>query len=230
MKLERTGQPIGHHIPMTKTYDDKLVFFGYNSPMQSNKSSIKTRTSAEETVAAGPELSPKPEKTTKPRTSRSSSRAKKTEIADPVSANHHHKAAPSIGADEALAEASRKGLAVSAGGESSVVESAVIDPAGEVVSSAVLSSTPSEIVPVADGSTKTWEAPTTVSSAPAEIAPVAEASPREVTTPVAEAPAREVTNEEIAQLAHSYWLARGGANGSPEEDWLRAERELKGQR
>jgi hypothetical protein len=34
------------------------------------------------------------------------------------------------------------------------------------------------------------------------------------------------THEEIAELAYSYWEARGGHGGSPWEDWLRAEREL----
>lgn len=34
------------------------------------------------------------------------------------------------------------------------------------------------------------------------------------------------SREEIAQLAYSYWEARGGQGGSPEEDWVRAEREL----
>jgi hypothetical protein len=37
---------------------------------------------------------------------------------------------------------------------------------------------------------------------------------------------RQVTQEEIAELAHSYWVARGYAHGFAEEDWLRAEREL----
>ena len=32
---------------------------------------------------------------------------------------------------------------------------------------------------------------------------------------------------EVAQLAYSYWEARGGEGGSPWEDWFRAERELK---
>jgi hypothetical protein len=35
------------------------------------------------------------------------------------------------------------------------------------------------------------------------------------------------TQEEIAELAYSYWEARGGTGGSPWEDWFRAERELK---
>ena len=37
----------------------------------------------------------------------------------------------------------------------------------------------------------------------------------------------EVTSERIAALAHSYWVARGHSHGDSEEDWLRAERELK---
>jgi hypothetical protein len=35
------------------------------------------------------------------------------------------------------------------------------------------------------------------------------------------------SHEEIARLAHSYWVARGYANGSPEQDWVRAEHELR---
>jgi len=34
------------------------------------------------------------------------------------------------------------------------------------------------------------------------------------------------SHDEIAVLAYSYWEARGFQGGSPEEDWLRAEREL----
>ena len=33
--------------------------------------------------------------------------------------------------------------------------------------------------------------------------------------------------EEVARLAYSYWLERGGKGGSPEEDWLRAEQRLR---
>lgn len=34
-------------------------------------------------------------------------------------------------------------------------------------------------------------------------------------------------HEQIARLAYSYWEARGCPDGSAEEDWLRAERELQ---
>jgi hypothetical protein len=36
----------------------------------------------------------------------------------------------------------------------------------------------------------------------------------------------EPSFEDISRLAYSYWEARGFQGGSPEEDWLRAEREL----
>jgi hypothetical protein len=35
------------------------------------------------------------------------------------------------------------------------------------------------------------------------------------------------SHEEVRVLAHSYWLARGCQGGSPEEDWRRAEEELR---
>jgi hypothetical protein len=35
------------------------------------------------------------------------------------------------------------------------------------------------------------------------------------------------TREEIARLAEKYWAERGWPEGSPEQDWLRAEQELK---
>lgn len=36
-----------------------------------------------------------------------------------------------------------------------------------------------------------------------------------------------VDREAVARLAYSYWEARGFAGGSAEEDWLRAEEELR---
>jgi hypothetical protein len=35
------------------------------------------------------------------------------------------------------------------------------------------------------------------------------------------------SREEIAALAYSFWEARGCQGGSPEQDWLRAEEELR---
>jgi type II secretory pathway component HofQ len=45
----------------------------------------------------------------------------------------------------------------------------------------------------------------------------------EATTVIEE---REIGHEDIARLAHSFWVARNYAPGSPDEDWLRAEKEL----
>ena len=41
------------------------------------------------------------------------------------------------------------------------------------------------------------------------------------------APQSGVSYEEISALAYSYWVGRGCQGGSPEEDWLRAEAELR---
>jgi len=37
----------------------------------------------------------------------------------------------------------------------------------------------------------------------------------------------EPSQDAIARLAYSYWEARGCQGGSPEEDWVRAELELR---
>lgn len=37
-------------------------------------------------------------------------------------------------------------------------------------------------------------------------------------------------HEEIARLAYSYWEARGSQDGSAQDDWLRAEQEIRSQR
>ncbi len=39
--------------------------------------------------------------------------------------------------------------------------------------------------------------------------------------------APEIPREEIERLAYFYWLERGGQGGSPEDDWFRAEAELR---
>jgi hypothetical protein len=46
-------------------------------------------------------------------------------------------------------------------------------------------------------------------------------------SPEANDPVPAVDHEEIARLAYSYWQARGCPIGSPEEDWYRAENELR---
>jgi Protein of unknown function (DUF2934) len=53
----------------------------------------------------------------------------------------------------------------------------------------------------------------------ASVATAAVASPRP--------PDPIIEHQEIAGLASSYWAARGFSDGAPEEDWYRAEEELK---
>ena len=43
-------------------------------------------------------------------------------------------------------------------------------------------------------------------------------------------PHASVDPNEIASLAHALWEARGGQGGSPEDDWYRAEQELRAPR
>jgi hypothetical protein len=63
-------------------------------------------------------------------------------------------------------------------------------------------------------------------AAPAEVsANLAVAEDQPVVAPPALSAYRP-TFEEIAQLAYSYWEARGYQSGSPDQDWLRAEQEL----
>lgn len=56
-------------------------------------------------------------------------------------------------------------------------------------------------------------------SAPPEV--------RESERRVAAATPREVTQAEVANLAYTYFAARGYEHGHAEEDWLRAEHELR---
>lgn len=37
----------------------------------------------------------------------------------------------------------------------------------------------------------------------------------------------ELSHDEIARLAYALWEARGGQGGNPEEDWRRAEEQLR---
>lgn len=40
----------------------------------------------------------------------------------------------------------------------------------------------------------------------------------------------ELNPEDVARLAYGYWEARNGEPGSPEDDWFRAEHELRSRR
>jgi hypothetical protein len=54
------------------------------------------------------------------------------------------------------------------------------------------------------------------------------ASPAVELPPVpGESPVSKPAFDEIARLAYCYWEARGYQSGSPEQDWLRAEHELR---
>jgi hypothetical protein len=63
--------------------------------------------------------------------------------------------------------------------------------------------------------------------------PVTESSVAESTTQVTAipettaAPTAQPSYEDISLLAYSYWEARGYQGGSPDEDWRRAEQELR---
>jgi hypothetical protein len=62
-------------------------------------------------------------------------------------------------------------------------------------------------------------------------APKAAAKPRKPaakkTVVSADGKGNSIRQEEIAQLAHRFWTERGRRHGHHEEDWLRAERELR---
>ena len=58
--------------------------------------------------------------------------------------------------------------------------------------------------------------------------PVVETSPSTETTLSHSVVTEGPSFDEIARLAYSYWEARGYQGGSSEEDWLRAEQQLRG--
>jgi hypothetical protein len=65
----------------------------------------------------------------------------------------------------------------------------------------------------------------------ADTTPKAAAKPRKVaaknTVPANVTPI-SISREQIAQLAHRFWAERGHKDGHHEEDWYRAEQELRG--
>ena len=79
--------------------------------------------------------------------------------------------------------------------------------------------------------TKTTRAKHTAKSNPetlAEAVTAVEPMPQELASDPAASFAP--STDEIAALAYSYWEERGYQTGSPEEDWLRAEAELRARR
>jgi hypothetical protein len=63
-------------------------------------------------------------------------------------------------------------------------------------------------------SAKVIPAPTPVTVSPSESSP-----PTDISEPV--------IFQDIAALAYRYWQARGCPDGSPEDDWFKAEYELR---
>jgi len=82
-------------------------------------------------------------------------------------------------------------------------------------------SAPARRKPAARTRSRRTASPVEASPAPA-LEPAAPASVAVVATVVL-----EPSYEEIANLAYSYWEARGYQGGSPDEDWLCAEQELR---
>ena len=58
-------------------------------------------------------------------------------------------------------------------------------------------------------------------------APRTSAKPAVEKTATLTAAVIDLSREEVARLAYSYWEARGYQGGSPMEDWIRAENELR---
>jgi hypothetical protein len=67
--------------------------------------------------------------------------------------------------------------------------------------------------------------PVTASSGPQRVPSKAKLAQ---SSPLATTPAPAPSHQQIAQLAHRFWNERGGHHGSHEQDWFRAERELRG--
>lgn len=69
---------------------------------------------------------------------------------------------------------------------------------------------------------------TKASSKPAAAKMAPAAKSKKVASPVSKIYLMPATHDQIAQLAHKYWAERGHQHGHAEEDWLRAEQELRG--
>jgi len=66
----------------------------------------------------------------------------------------------------------------------------------------------------------------TVKKTKAPAKPRSKAAKTNAVTEITAMPAP--SREQIAQLAHRFWAERGWRHGSAEQDWFRAEQELRG--
>ena len=57
---------------------------------------------------------------------------------------------------------------------------------------------------------------------PAAVSPSESSAPTDIS--------EQKSSQDIVALAYELWQARGCPDGSPEEDWFKAERELQGRR
>lgn len=73
---------------------------------------------------------------------------------------------------------------------------------------------------------ETPKKPTTRKKATASASATKEVAPKRKAS--AKVTSIGASHEEIARLAHRFWAERGGQHGHDAEDWLRAERELRG--
>ena len=79
--------------------------------------------------------------------------------------------------------------------------------------------------------TKTKRPRTTAAkAAEPQVAAVKAVEPKAATAPKRAAKVTQInaSHEEIAKLAHRFWLERGRQHGHDAEDWLRAEQQLLG--
>jgi hypothetical protein len=64
-------------------------------------------------------------------------------------------------------------------------------------------------------------------TAAAETSPAPVRAPETIDVPTVYVAERQLSHEEIARVAYSLWEARGCQGGNPEEDWTRAEQQLR---
>ena len=169
--------------------------------MQSNKpSSKKTPTNADASKTAGSETNNSKAEVNAKPRTTKSSTVKNSTTIETSSAKHHRKSATPVTPRVPVPDVSPSEAAP----EAKATAAAVGAQAG-TIDSASKHVASDYVVPAAK---------------PRETASVA----APVTSPT------EITQEEIAKLAHSYWVARGYPQGDAIDDWTRAERELKSKR